>query len=66
MPYISHTGNGYYYPALPALVFLLQPEIAMTFFLAALLAYAVEVPLFIVMKRWIKRRPCEVLEHIQI
>ena len=66
MPYISHTGNGYYYPALPAVVFLFQPEIAMTFFMAALLAYAVEVPLFIVMKRLVKRdRPCEVLADIQ-
>ena len=66
MPCISHTGNGYYYPAIPALVFLFQPEMAPLFFLTALVAYAVEVPLFVLMKHWVKRdRPCEVLDDIQ-
>jgi undecaprenyl-diphosphatase len=66
MPWISHTGNGYYYPAVPALLLLVDSQKAWTFFLAGLFAFAIELPLYKLLKNGIKRnRPCEVLSGVQ-
>ena len=66
MPWISHTGNGYYYPAVPALMLLGDSQKAWTFFLAGLFAFAIELPLYKLLKNGIKRnRPCEVLSGVQ-
>jgi undecaprenyl-diphosphatase len=65
MPWISHTGNGYYYPAVPAAILLVDSQKAWTFFLAALFAFGIELPLYKLLKNGIKRdRPCEVLLDI--
>jgi undecaprenyl-diphosphatase len=65
MPWISHTGNGYYYPAVPAVLLLVDSQKALTFFLSGLLAFAIELPLYKLLKNGIKRhRPCEALSGI--
>lgn len=65
MPWISHSGNGYYYPAVPVVLLLFDPQKAGAFFLAGLLAFAIELPLYKLLKNRIRRnRPCEVLSGI--
>jgi undecaprenyl-diphosphatase len=65
MPWISHSGNGYYYPAIPLIFYFIEPRIAGAFFLCALLAFALELPLYKILKQKIKRhRPCEVLSGV--
>jgi undecaprenyl-diphosphatase len=65
MPWISHSGNGYYYPALPLFFYFIKPQIAGPFFLCALLAFALELPLYKILKKRIKRdRPCEVVSGV--
>lgn len=65
MPWISHTGNGYYYPAVPGVLLLADSRKAWTFFLTGLLAFAIELPLYKLLKNGIKRnRPCEALSGI--
>jgi undecaprenyl-diphosphatase len=65
MPLISHSGNGYYYPVIPLLFYLINPHKAQTFFLAGIMAFAIELPLYIALKHMIKRdRPCKVLPGV--
>lgn len=62
MPWISHTGNGYYYPAVPAALLFVNSQKAWIFFLTGMLAFAIELPLYKLLKNGIKRnRPCEAL-----
>lgn len=59
MPWISHSGNGYYYPLLPLLLLLIDPQLATLFFLRALIAFGIELPAYKLLKNLIKRdRPC--------
>lgn len=65
MPWISHTGNGYYYPVVPAVLLLVDSQKAWSFFLAGVFAFAIELPLYKLLKKGIKRdRPCEVLSGV--
>jgi undecaprenyl-diphosphatase len=65
MPWISHTGNGYYYPAIPALLLLFDSLIAWKFFISGLFAFGIELPLYKLLKNGIKRdRPCETLSSV--
>ena len=65
MPWLSHSGNGYYYPAIPLLIYFIEPQIARSFLLCALLAFALELPLYKILKQRIKRdRPCEVISGV--
>ncbi|MGD2099741.1 MAG: phosphatase PAP2 family protein [Desulfobacterales bacterium] len=65
MPWISHSGNGYYYPAIPLILYFMEPQIAGAFFLCSLLAFALELPLYKLLKQKIRRdRPCEVLSDV--
>ena len=50
VPWISHSGNGYYYPALPLVLFFFDPETAFKFLLAGLAAFALELPLYKLIK----------------
>ena len=60
VPWLSHSGDGYYYPVLPVLIYFVNPEIALPFFLSALFAFAIELPLYKLVKSYVKRdRPCE-------
>jgi undecaprenyl-diphosphatase len=65
MPWISHTGNGYYYPLVPAVLLIVDSQKAWSFFLAGLFAFAIELPLYKLLKNGIRRhRPCEVLSGV--
>jgi len=65
MPWISHSGNGYYYPLVPAILLFFDSRTAGSFFLAGLCAFAIEMPLYKILKNGIKRhRPCEVLSRV--
>ena len=65
MPWISHSGNGYYYPAIPLIFYFVEPRIAGAFFLCALLAFAFELPLYKILKQKIRRdRPFEVISGV--
>jgi undecaprenyl-diphosphatase len=65
MPKISHTGNGYYYPLLPLLIYFFSPEKALGFLLAGLIAFLFEIPAHLVIKNLVKRnRPFEVLANV--
>lgn len=63
---ISHTADGWLYPFLPATLFFFNHPKAGAFFLAGMLAFVIELPLY----RWIKngvrrRRPFNKLEGIK-
>jgi len=65
MPRISHTGNGYYYPLLPLLVYFFSPDKAPGFLIAGVIAFMFELPAHLVVKNLVKRdRPCEVLANV--
>jgi undecaprenyl-diphosphatase len=65
MPWISHSGNGYYYPVIPAVLLLIDSPKAWSLFVAGLFSFAIELPLYKLLKNAIKRnRPCEVLSGI--
>lgn len=65
VPWLSHSGDGYYYLGLPILIYLINPEKALPFLTAAMTAFAVELPLYKLMKSFIKRdRPCESLSEV--
>jgi undecaprenyl-diphosphatase len=65
MPLISYSANGYFYPVMPLVLYLINPRIAESFFLSALLAFAIELPLYKILKHGIKRnRPCDVVSSV--
>lgn len=65
LPMASHSANGYYYPLIPASLFLLDPANAIFFLIAGLISFAVELPICTLMKYSIKRnRPFETIDMI--
>ena len=67
---ISKTGDGYLYLLLGALLWAFEPTNGKLFLYCALLAYALELPLYILLKKLFKRpRPCDLLRafksHVQ-
>jgi undecaprenyl-diphosphatase len=65
LPWISHSGNGYYYPALPFILYFYYPDIAFNLLVAGAVAFAIELPLYKLLKNIVKRhRPCEALSEI--
>ena len=59
MPWISHSGNGYYYPLVPVFLFFFDPQTAKLFLMSALVAFGIELPTYKILKNLIKRdRPC--------
>jgi undecaprenyl-diphosphatase len=66
LPLASHTANGYYYPLAAAFLYLLSPDKGLAFFTAALISFAVELPICTILKYGIKRnRPFEKLETVR-
>ncbi len=60
--YVSKTGDGHLYFVLGAILFYFDATHGALFFYTALLAYSLEVPMFIVLKHAFKRRrPLELL-----
>lgn len=65
LPWVSHTGNGYYYPAVPLFVYLIEPQLGCRFFISAIIAFSLELPIYKILKNSIRRdRPCEALQGI--
>ncbi len=65
VPTISHSGDGYFYPFVPLVIYMVAPEKALLFLHAGLIAYALELPLYKLVKNLIKRdRPCEVFSNV--
>ncbi len=63
---LSHSGDGYLYPFIAAVLFVTHPGLADDFLITGLTAFAIELPSYKVLKSCIKRdRPCEVLTGIQ-
>jgi len=66
MPWISHSGNGYYYPAFLPVIYSFDVEAAYRFFLSAIIAFSLELPAYKILKNSIRRdRPYEALPGIQ-
>lgn len=66
LPKISRSGDGYWYPFVAALMFLLNHEIAFRFLAAAAVAFGIELPLYKIIKNMVKRdRPFNTLKGIE-
>lgn len=68
--WMSKTGDGYLYFLIGALLWAFEPNNGQLFLYSALIAYALELPLYIVLKKFFKRpRPCDLLtnykSHVQ-
>ncbi|MBN1782880.1 phosphatase PAP2 family protein [bacterium] len=62
----SRLGDGYLYPVIGLVVFLLNRTAAMMFLPAALIAFAIEIPLYKIIKQKIRRaRPCNMISEIK-
>ena len=62
--WVSKTGDGYLYVLLGGMALMLTPETGRAFFLTALLAFGIELPLYFLIKNGFKRnRPYDVLRH---
>ena len=60
--WISKTGDGHAYFALGLLLWFTEPMLGQTFFLTALLAFAFELPIYLLLKNTVKRnRPFNIL-----
>jgi undecaprenyl-diphosphatase len=63
---VSFTGDGYAYLLLAALLLLLSPEFGLAVTLAACLAFAFELPTYVVLKKTFRRRrPYVVVEKYE-
>jgi undecaprenyl-diphosphatase len=66
MPWISRSGDGYCYPVIPIAIFFFEPRKAWLFLFSGLLAFAIELPVYRIMKQLIKRaRPCDALVNVK-
>lgn len=64
--WITHSGNGTLYPLVPLILLAVDTSLSLSFFLAALAAFAVELPLFGLLKVGIRRhRPCDHLKRVE-
>ncbi|MDG1121489.1 MAG: phosphatase PAP2 family protein [Glaciecola sp.] len=62
--WISRTGDGYLYLLIGLLLWGFEPEHGPIFFTTALLAYALEIPLYLMLKHAFKRdRPADLIQH---
>ena len=60
--FVSHSGDGYLYPLIAVLIYLLVPSSARDFILAGSIAYAFEMTLYKLLKNCIRRnRPCHAM-----
>lgn len=64
---VSRTGDGYLYLVLGILLWQFESFHGELFLYTGLLAYALELPLFVLLKRLFKRqRPCDVLQQLRV
>lgn len=61
---VSKTGDGYLYLLVALLIWYFEQEKGTVLFYCALLAYAMELPLYVVLKKSFKRqRPCDLFSN---
>lgn len=61
---ISKTGDGYLYLILGLALFLFEPNHGKLFLYTSVVAYALELPLFVILKKCFKRqRPCDLIAN---
>lgn len=64
--YVSHLGDGGFYLATGMVLALFEPVYGLTFLLVGLAAFAIELPLYLLLKNTIKRdRPCDAIEKFE-
>lgn len=64
--FVSKTGDGYFYLAIAALLWVFEPNDGALFLYTGLLAYSMELPLFVILKKLFKRqRPCDLLRNFK-
>ena len=65
MPRISWTADGFCYPLLAMVLLAVDPAAGRAFLAAALVAFAIELPVYKIIKQLVKRdRPCEILAGV--
>ena len=63
---ISKSGDGYMYAMAAVFFILVDPRSGNMFFTSAALAYGLKVPLYMLIKRWVKRkRPFDHIEGVR-
>lgn len=63
--WLSRTGDGHLYLALALLLWVFEPQHSDLFLYTGLLAYALELPLYVLLKQCFKRqRPCDCLLNL--
>lgn len=63
---VTRSADGYLYPLLPALFFILELPWASDFLIAAFVAFAIELPAYRILKNGIRRpRPFEAIAHLE-
>jgi undecaprenyl-diphosphatase len=66
MPQISRTADGFCYPLLAMVVLAADPAAGRSFLTAAVVAFALELPAYKLLKQFVKRdRPCEILPGVE-
>ena len=66
LPLISRSADGYLYPVIAMVIYLLSPEKAAVFIPGALAAFMIELTVYKALKKFLKRsRPFEVLQDIK-
>jgi undecaprenyl-diphosphatase len=64
--WLSRTGDGYLYFVIGLLLWMFEPEHGELFLYTALMAYALELPLYLLLKTYFKRpRPCDFLLNLR-
>lgn len=64
--WLSRTGDGYLYFIIGVLLWAFEPQHGELFLYTTLMAYALELPLYVVLKKSIKRpRPCDFLLNLK-
>nr|WP_203565367.1 phosphatase PAP2 family protein [Alteromonas profundi] len=63
--WLSKTGDGYLYFVIGMLLWAFEPEHGELFLYTALMAYALELPVYVLLKKMFKRpRPCDFLLNL--
>ncbi len=63
--WLSKTGDGYLYFFIGMLLWIFEPEHGELFLYTALMAYALELPIYVLLKKMFKRpRPCDFLMNL--
>ncbi|CAG0995717.1 partial undecaprenyl-diphosphatase, partial [Anaerolineae bacterium] len=66
MPRISRTADGFLYPLVAMVLLAVDPAVGRSFWTAAAVAFAIELPVYKTVKQFVKRdRPCETLAGVQ-